>query len=241
MGVYTIWPLRSNPDSITLYAIYNFFATLSPCGFIAAEYVLLGWLARWLNADCHLLIPPSKITLVFVLSDVSTFLTQAAGGGISASGGSNASMGAKIVLVGLILQLVLFVFFTLVFARFIHRVYNYEPSIWSRDRNEKWYNNWRTLALIMFISQIGVIVRSVYRCIELSEGHAGPFTRTEIYLFVLDLAPLLVAIGVYIPFWPGRFTPNGLPERRPDFEEVPFGFSDAIGVDGSPVFMRTKA
>ena len=58
---------------------------------------------------------------------------------------------------------------------------------------------------------------------------------------MLDFAPLVVAIGVYVVFWPGRFIPDGLPARRPDFEEVPLGSTDAIRVDGSPVFMRTKA
>ena len=76
IGFALRWPLRSNPDSITWYATYNFFVTLSPCGFIAAEYVLLGRLSRWLGADRHVLIPPTKITKVFVLSDVVTFLTQ---------------------------------------------------------------------------------------------------------------------------------------------------------------------
>ena len=68
-----------------MYILYYLFVTLSPCGFIAAEYVLLGRLARWLDADSHVLIPPRRITLVFVCSDVATFLTQAAGGSISAS------------------------------------------------------------------------------------------------------------------------------------------------------------
>ena len=66
---------------------------------------------------------------------------------------------AQIFLVGLILQLISFVFFTLVFVRFIHRVRNDEPNTWNRDRNEKSLHDWRYLALAMFISQIGVIVR----------------------------------------------------------------------------------
>lgn len=52
------------------------FVTLSPCGFIAAEYVLLGRMAKWLGGDRHLLIRPQRITLAFVLSDVTTFLIQ---------------------------------------------------------------------------------------------------------------------------------------------------------------------
>lgn len=53
-----------------------------PCGMIAAEYVLLGRLSRYLRSDDFLFISARKITLVFVSSDVVTFLVQAGGGGI---------------------------------------------------------------------------------------------------------------------------------------------------------------
>lgn len=69
--------LHAQPESNGIYIVEYLFVTLSPCGFIAAEYVLLGHLARWLKAGQHMLIPPQKITLVFVLSDVTTFLIQA--------------------------------------------------------------------------------------------------------------------------------------------------------------------
>ena len=55
----------------------------------------------------------------------------------------------------------------------------------------------------------------MYRTIELSEGFDGFLTRTEVYFFVLDFVPLLIALVAYVPFWPGRFIPDGLPARRP--------------------------
>ena len=76
LGIAFRFGLHSNPDSSTLYILYYLFVTLSPCGFIAAEYVLLGRMARWLDGHRHVLIPPNRITLCFVMSDVITFLTQ---------------------------------------------------------------------------------------------------------------------------------------------------------------------
>lgn len=76
VGFALRFALRSNLDSIPMYAAYNFFVTLSPCGFIAAAYVLLGRLSRSVDGGSHVLIPPQKITKIFVLSDVATFLTQ---------------------------------------------------------------------------------------------------------------------------------------------------------------------
>ena len=50
---------------------------LKPCAFIAADYVLLGRLAKHLNADKHLLVRSRRITITFVTSDITTFLIQA--------------------------------------------------------------------------------------------------------------------------------------------------------------------
>lgn len=61
------------------------FIVLSPVGFIAGNYILLGRLARHLDSGHHLLIPATKITKIFVTSDIATFLIQGAGGGLSTS------------------------------------------------------------------------------------------------------------------------------------------------------------
>lgn len=49
---------------------------LQPCAFIASEYMLMGRLARYIDSNAHLLIPPKRITVVFVASDITTFLIQ---------------------------------------------------------------------------------------------------------------------------------------------------------------------
>lgn len=58
-------------------------ARCQPCAFIAASYMVLGRLARYLKADAYLLIRPTRVTLVFVLSDVVTFLIQVRGTGVN--------------------------------------------------------------------------------------------------------------------------------------------------------------
>lgn len=62
--------------SLPIYIAENALVTLAPCGFIATEYMLLGRLAAWLRGTHHLLIPANRITLVFMSSDIITFLIQ---------------------------------------------------------------------------------------------------------------------------------------------------------------------
>lgn len=47
-----------------------------PCAFIAAEYILLGRLARHLQCDKYLMVAPRRITITFISSDITTFLIQ---------------------------------------------------------------------------------------------------------------------------------------------------------------------
>ena len=68
--------MHQNPDSLITYVILNLFTTLAPCGFIAAEYMILGRLATWVKGERYLMIRLSRLTKVFVASDVTTFLIQ---------------------------------------------------------------------------------------------------------------------------------------------------------------------
>jgi hypothetical protein len=76
VGLALRFVLRSNPDSLGLYAISNLFITLSPAAFIATEYALLSQITRRLHMEEFLLLPATKITKIFIWSDVITFLIQ---------------------------------------------------------------------------------------------------------------------------------------------------------------------
>ncbi|KAI0342093.1 RTA1-domain-containing protein [Trametopsis cervina] len=219
IGIATRYGLHYLPDNIILYSASTLFTTLSPCGFIAAEYVILGRLVQWLKAEKHLLIRPSRVTAVFVCSDVITFLVQGSGGGISASARENVSMaqlGSHVFFAGLILQLISFSLFTVMLIVFLLRMRTKERATWSRDADYglPWHKDWRSFAFAMFFSCIGVLVRSVYRTIELSQGYTGHLTTTEIYFWVLDFIPLYVALLAYVPFWPGRFINRDAPAQH---------------------------
>ncbi|EIN10469.1 RTA1-like protein [Punctularia strigosozonata HHB-11173 SS5] len=220
VGLACRFGLHEHPESKGIYIAEYLFVVLSPCAFIAADYVLLGRIARHLNANQYLAVPPRRITLIFVCSDVTTFLIQAAGGSlaISANHPELQKAGSHIVLVGLALQLASFAFFTCVHLLFLYRVHKHDPEVWIRDAGRKWYHDWRTLAAALSLSCVGILIRSTYRTIELSQGFDGKLSTTESYFYGLDTLPLAVAVFVYIPFWPGRFIPP-LPKTVGNSEE----------------------
>jgi len=68
------------------------------------------------------------------------------------------------------------------------------------DKAKHWYNSWRTLATVLFISCIGILIRSGFRVTELSQGFDGPLTTNEALFYGLDTFPLFIAVALYIPF-----------------------------------------
>ncbi|KAF9057621.1 RTA1 like protein-domain-containing protein [Panaeolus papilionaceus] len=218
LGLSFRFGLHLHPQSKGIYIAEYLFVVLSPCAFIAADYVLLGRLAKYLQADEFLLVNPRKITIVFISSDITTFLIQAIGGSmsISANDPDRALAGSRVFLGGLAAQLLSFLCFSIIYLVFLYRVRNNRPDVWKKDKSGKWYNSWLTLAVVLFLSCIGILIRSCFRVIELGEGFQGPLTKSEPLFYGLDTLPLFVAIVVYVP----RFILDEL-VRVWDKEEVP--------------------
>jgi len=205
LGIGLRFGLHVQPDSRGLYITEYLFVVLSPCAFIAADYVLLGRLAKYLGADQHLIVSSQKITRVYIASDIITFLIQAAGGTIS-SGANNVKhglLGSRVFLAGLVSQLLSFSTFWCIYLIFLYRVYKHSPEIWTMDKAQPWYNSWRTLATVLFLSCIGIMIRSGFRVAELSQGFNGPLTTSESLFYGLDTLALFIAISLYVHFGPG--------------------------------------
>ncbi|KAH7909729.1 RTA1 like protein-domain-containing protein [Hygrophoropsis aurantiaca] len=205
--------LHYHPDSSSIYIAEYLLIVLSPCMFIAANYMLLGRLARHLQCTHLIALPSRKLTIIFVSSDVSTFLIQAAGGVLNVSQNASTAMtGSRIFFAGLILQLVSFLSFSLITGWFIYQVHRKETAVWTQDEHRIWYRDWRSLAGALSVSCITILIRSGYRIAEIDQGlkndAAGYLTTTEGYFYGLDFLPLFIAISVYVFFWPGKFIPK---------------------------------
>ncbi|KAG2077358.1 RTA1-domain-containing protein [Suillus decipiens] len=199
LGFALRFAVHNSPDSLMIFISEDLMIVLSPCFFIAANYSLLNRLSAEIDCAHHILLPVKRLTLMFVLSDVSTFLIQAIGASMSTSTvQSSASLGFHIFLAGLVMQLVSFAFFCSIYVRFLYKVYTEEQDVCMRDSKQHWTNDWRTLAAAMAI-------RSIYRVAEASEGFRGNLSTSETAFYLGDTIPNCLAILVYVPFWPGRF------------------------------------
>ncbi|KAE8383703.1 RTA1 like protein-domain-containing protein [Aspergillus bertholletiae] len=176
VGAYAVRAASvKQPDNVGLYATSATLIVIAPVLVCASLYILIG---RLIRAGGHpaaspntetkqplLLfgsISPSWIPRVFVTSDVVSFLTQAAGSGIASSNdwqGAQKDVGVGVLIGGLVLQLVTFVFFLIVVVWFDRR----SSSTGEVDSGV------RSVLNGIYIAGVFITVRTIYFFFQLCE------------------------------------------------------------------------
>ncbi|KAJ7134562.1 RTA1 like protein-domain-containing protein [Mycena epipterygia] len=204
------------PFTLGKYIAMDLFILLSPCLFLATDYMLLARLAATFDkevSDRCLLIRSSRIVKFFVWSDVTTFFLQSSGGGLTATknNATLANLGNKIVLIGLTLQAVSFLLFSCVLVVFGWRVCHEFPAAWRVQKPRPFkllsrqpIDDWRILFYVMCITCIGIIVRSIFRISEFAGGYNGTIATHEGYFYFFDSLPLWISMTLYCFVWPVR-------------------------------------
>lgn len=134
-------------------------------------------------------IKPKFLTLVFVCGDTVCFLVQSGGGGIIASAkkASEVDLGQHIILGGLILQIVAFVFFVSVAVRFHIRM-----SAAKRAQAMPW----QRLLYSLYVLSFFIVLRNVVRTVEYG-GKSNDYLLThEWVLLVFDGACMILVLGI---------------------------------------------
>ncbi|KAJ7508286.1 RTA1 like protein-domain-containing protein [Mycena galericulata] len=206
-----------SPYSTGRFIPMDMFLLLSPCAFLATDYMLLARLTATFDkevTDTCLLLRPSRIVKIFVWSDAITFLLQATGGGMSSSSTiSTADLGNKITMVGLCLQLASFALFTVLILVFGWRIQSRFLSVWSTHPYKMPFTilgmepvaDWRILYWTVCVTCIGILIRSIFRIAEFAEGYSGYIVLHEGYFYIFDSLPLWISMTLYCVVWPTRF------------------------------------
>lgn len=168
--------------TIMPYAVQNMFILVAPALFAASIYMILGRIIRGLNADRHSLLKPAKLTRTFVLGDVLSFMIQGGGGGMSAiQNPTLVKWAEKLVIFGLVVQIVIFGLFCVVSVVF-HRRMLRTPTAESIGTIIPWES---TLYMLYGVSLL-IMVRSIFRVIEYAQGYTGYALSHEWTLYVFD-------------------------------------------------------
>ncbi|PYI08399.1 putative RTA1 domain protein [Aspergillus sclerotiicarbonarius CBS 121057] len=190
---------------------------LAPSLFSASIYMILGRIIRLVHGDSRSLIRPSWLTVIFVTGDVLSFFIQSGGGGMmaSAKSPSSVSLGNRVIVIGLIVQLVFFGFFIIVSMVF-HLRMRASPTPASLSMNSSWYSYMR----VLYIASVFVMVRSVYRVVEYVQGTSGVLQQHEVYLYVFDAVLMLLCCLLFNVMHPSRILSSRQPYGKMDAEQI---------------------
>jgi hypothetical protein len=156
--------------SVFPYALQSLMLLIAPSFLAASIYGMLGRTIAATRGEAYSPIPPKKLTKVFVTSDVLSFLVQSGGGGIltNAKSSSSIQLGEKVIIVGLFIQLIGFLFFIGVTGAFHARI-----TQGSRVGPVSVAAPWRRHLFILYGVSALVFVRSLFRVIEYCQGYDG--------------------------------------------------------------------
>jgi hypothetical protein len=142
--------------------------------------------------------PPKYFTWIFLPADLICLVLQAAGGAMSNSKKSAKiqQTGLDISKAGLILQVVVLVLFIAAFVDFFVRYYR---------SGRMMTLNWRIKAFVsgLFSSIFIILVRCVYRVVELREGYHGEMMKHEAPFIALEGAAVVLAAACLLFCHPG--------------------------------------
>lgn len=172
---------------------------IAPALFAATIYMILGRIIALVDGEPYSVIRLKWLTKIFVSGDCLSFLIQSMGGGIQA-GGTLAllHMGEKIIVAGLLIQIVFFGFFVVTSVCFHLRI-RAQPTRLSISSEIPWQRNMTVLYLTSGI----ILVRSIFRVVEYLMGNNGWILQHEYMLYLFDAILMIAVVAIFLWRHPG--------------------------------------
>ncbi|GJC84360.1 protein RTA1 [Colletotrichum liriopes] len=191
-------------DKIMPYAIQNMYIIVAPVLFAASIYMVLGRIITSIHAEKYSMIRPSKLTLTFVLGDVLSFVVQGGASGLMVIQKPGfATWGERIIILGLVIQIVMFGLFCAI-AVIFHRRMRRAPTVESLDGLIPWEES----LYMLYAVSVLIMVRSIFRVVEFAQGYTGYSLSHEWTLYIFD-ALLMFAVTVLFSWrFPDRLKPK---------------------------------
>ncbi|CAE6413256.1 putative protein C17G6,02c [Schizosaccharomyces pombe 972h-] [Rhizoctonia solani] len=205
-----------NPQNGDAFMMQITTTIIAPSFMTAAMFLILPKIISELGME-YSRMPPRLYSIVFISADVTALVIQAVGGAMASIADTldGAERGGRIMLGGIIIQLVAVVLYTLLAIEFVVRFSLDRPARLKSASEQRKHAGWidvprgAVLMLIgLAIATLFIIIRSIYRTIELTDGWNGTIISTEKWFNWFDGAPIVVAMFTFNLFHPGFFLRN---------------------------------
>jgi RTA1 like protein len=216
--------------NLSFFTSQQLLIILAPLWINAFVYMVLGRMIHfYLAKDRVFGLRARRITLMFVLFDITAFLIQAAGGSLlnSQYPVNVQKIGMHTYMAGVGVQIAFICVFLVLAVQFQRLVKGEDfyahldssrspsPGMNTNGQPTKSVRQAYRLLFVVYAALILIIFRNIYRLIEFSAGFESSITRHEWYTFVFDSMPMLLCLVIFNIFHPGYV----LRGPRSDFSE----------------------
>ena len=183
------------------FIIQSIFILVAPVLFAASIYMTLGRIITSVGGEKHSLIKPSKITLTFVLGDILSFVVQGGGAGMMVIEDADiAKWAERIVIIGLVIQIVMFGLFCVLSVIFHRRMRSQSTTqLYSTTAS------WESGLYMLYAVSLLIMVRSIFRVIEYAQGQTGYSLSHEWTLYIFDSLLMFAVTVIFAWRFPSRF------------------------------------
>ncbi|KAK1990493.1 parasitic phase-specific protein PSP-1 [Colletotrichum falcatum] len=180
--------IHDNPFDFQGFLIQIICITVAPVFFSAAIYVLLSQTINFLDRSISRF-SPRLFYWTFIPLDVVSLVLQALGGALSSVGTTIEAVdqGVNISLVGLVLQVAALLVFCGLFA-------DYMITYTRSKTRPRMSQRLRLYLLFLSLSTLLILLRCVYRVVELHEGYFSHWFRDEALFIALESAVMILAV-----------------------------------------------
>ncbi|KAF7367020.1 hypothetical protein MSAN_00961200 [Mycena sanguinolenta] len=215
-----------NPEANTPFIIQICCTIIAPTPLLAASFMIMSRMVGRLGTSYSLL-TPKWFTILFLPCDLIALVVQGVGGGMASSAdtlaGANQACAPRCSFIFVLIfhpvhrartlcseasgfnSVSVIIIFTALASDFSLRYIRDKPIRTSGTPRGALTTRLKLMASALAFSTVVLIIRSVYRLIELSGGWEGRVIRTEVYFNVLDGGMVTLAIFTLNFVHPGMF------------------------------------
>jgi hypothetical protein len=159
------------------YIIQSVLILIAPILFAASIYMILGRLIMRTDSASYSLVRANWLTKIFVTGDVFCFFIQSGGAGmlVQAKDKDGVKMGENIILGGLILQILIFLFFVIIAGTW-HRRLESRPTAASADIP------YQRMVRFLYAASAFITIRNMCRVVEYAMGKVSLFSPISQFL-----------------------------------------------------------
>lgn len=199
--------LHDNPFNGDAFLQYLVALTIAPAFLTAAIYLTLSRIVVAYGEKISYF-KPRTYTITFITFDIIALVLQALGGGIASSAPDDdqdmTDLGINIMIAGLAWQVVSLLIFTAMSSYFFLRVRKAPGSHFNMEFDALRAKPYFKASLYALgLATLVIIVRSIFRCAELSEGFDGELANDEVTFMILEAAMIAIAVLCLTFFHPG--------------------------------------